>query len=147
MDRGTNFFVEEFPWKGDKLFSWSRNSLLLWNQKVHNCIYKSMPFYLILSWLNPADIFTFFFSKIHFHIPWSITRFPKQSPLLTFHDQSSVCISHFTHAYYMPCPYLIVHYVITLMIIDEEHKTEDWICLVEDRDQYWMNALMYLWVP
>lgn len=59
-----NIFTEFSNWNWD-FFSWTRNSLLLWNLKVHHHAHRSPQLDPILNQLNPTHTFTTCFLKVH----------------------------------------------------------------------------------
>jgi len=119
----------------------------LWNQKVHSCVYKSLPFYLILSRLNPADIFTicfiwrstFIFSDLSLGFQ-ALSCLDISSPKFCMHFSFHPCRLHVLFISHCPLHNLCND-------IRWRTQTEEWICQVQGWDQYWVNALMYLWVP
>jgi len=62
-----NFMVQVFL---GKLIhnNWSRNSLILFNQKVHHHVQESPPLDSVFSQLNPVRTLICYFSRIHFII-------------------------------------------------------------------------------
>jgi len=81
----TNCMVQNLPLK---VYTQSRNSVLLWNLKVHNSLLLNH----ILGQLN--QFHTNYFSKIHFNVILeSMARSPKLPLPLRFSNQNSVCRS------------------------------------------------------
>ena len=92
-------------WEASRSSGSRETPCILWNLKVHYCIYNSPPPVLILSHINPVHAPPSHFLKIHFDIiipsmPWS----PKWSLSLMFPHQNPVCTSPDLHMYYMPHP-------------------------------------------
>jgi hypothetical protein len=61
--------------------SWSKNSCLLWNTKVHYCVHKGPPPTVILTQKNRNRSFLYCFRKIRFNIilPAALTRVSQKS--------------------------------------------------------------------
>lgn len=73
----------------------------LWNLKFHYHDHKNLPLNLILSQLIPVQIFTPYYSNIHFNILVKSTpTFPKCS-FLEFSDKNFGSLFCFSHASYM----------------------------------------------
>jgi hypothetical protein len=71
-------------------------------------VFKSPPMVTVLSQMNPVNIITSYFLKIHFNIVLLSTPMhlgvPKRSLPFRFFGQNLISISHRFHACYMPCP-------------------------------------------
>jgi hypothetical protein len=95
--------LQSLSWKVDKLFSWSRNSLLLLNQTVCKCVEKKPSTVLYPEPLNPIPTITLNFlrsililsSLLYICIPSNI--FP------CGYQPNFVHTSHFFHVCYMFC--------------------------------------------
>jgi len=94
--------MEQSPsWEANR-FSASRN---LWNPKVHYRIHKFPPPVPILSHLDPAQIPTSHFLKIHLNITLHSTPgIPKRFLTRRFPHQNPAYASPLSHTHYMPHP-------------------------------------------
>ena len=86
------YSMEQSPsWKANRFPVSQEIPRILWNPKVHNRSHKCSPPVAILSRLDSAHTFTFYFLKIHLNIILSSPPLsPKWSPSFGFSHQNPV---------------------------------------------------------
>ena len=101
----TNSIEHSPPCKANRSSSNWEIPCIVWNQKVHYHIYKSLPPVPILSQINPVHAFQSHSLKIRFNIILpSMPRSSNLSLYLGSPHQNTVCTCHACHMCYMPCP-------------------------------------------
>jgi hypothetical protein len=89
----------------EKLIANQEIHRLLRNMKVHYSVHKTPPLVSMPSQMNPVHTFPPNFPTSHSNIILpSTTRSSEWSLPFRFSNQSTVCISHLSHACYMPLP-------------------------------------------
>jgi len=97
--------MEQSPWAANSHSRSQEIPRLLWILKDNFRVHKNLPLVLVLSQMNPVHTFPPYLPKIQSSI---IHTFKPRSSAwylpFGFSDQNFVCISHLSHASYVPCP-------------------------------------------
>jgi len=95
--------VEHRPyWETNDLSTSPEIPRLLRNPHVHYRVHNSPPVDPILRQMNPVHNFPSSFPKIHYNIIFpSTSRFSEWPLSFRFTNQTTVCISHLSHACYI----------------------------------------------
>jgi hypothetical protein len=118
-------------------------SCLLWTQKVHYCVHKSLSLDCVLSQLNLVHILTYYFFKIHSNalLP-SMLMSSKWFIPFSFSDKF-LCISLLLYVCYK-LVHLSLLVLIILIIFNEEYKlcssSLQFLCILCMIDVYEMNT-------
>ena len=109
-------------WEANRFSASPRNSHILWNLKIHHCIYKCLPPLPVLSHINPVHSRPTHFPKIHLNgifpcthasSKWSLSlRFPHQKPYTPL--LSPICATCPSHPILL---YLITQKIFLLVLI------------------------------
>jgi len=99
--------MERSPsWEANNHSSNPKIPCLLWNPKVHYRVHKSTSLDLNLSQMHPVHKFPPSYPKIHSNLIFPLMARSSECTFpYKFSNRNIVCISHLSHACYMPRPF------------------------------------------